>query len=454
MRRLLRSGVVLVCLVGAVAAAGEGDLYGAEANPTGDPIGGGEGYRAIVEEADVTVDTVEALVEALGKAQPGQVVMVASGAELNFGARNRTRIPEGVTLAGDRGRDGAPGPLLYGPELPEHGALLVASRGVRVTGLRIKGPDRDFPDIDYDVEPRSYTDGIDTAGPDVEVDNCEIMNFHHGGVNVHHTNVHVHHCHIHEVHAYPVCVCSGVPPVLIEANEIHWVWHTVAGTGIPGTGYEARYNLVIRDTPPASWGGEDHHSHGWDMHGGRKTRKHGLSVAGDQILIHHNTMRNTNQALAARIRGVPREIADLHHNWFSEPDVDIALQQLVRDDGAHGNIWVHENVYGPEKKLVEVAPQTTPQIVFVAPPGPNRNMPAIAEPIALNVQVRAFPPRTLKRVTVSVDDEEVYAGEAAPEPGELTIDPKALGEGRHTVTLFAEDSASATAKHITDFTAP
>jgi len=53
----------------------DGVLYGAQADERG-PIGGGEGYTAIVTEGDYTATTLEELIAALEQAQPGETVFI------------------------------------------------------------------------------------------------------------------------------------------------------------------------------------------------------------------------------------------------------------------------------------------------------------------------------------------------------------------------------------------
>jgi len=49
-------------------------IYGAYANPTGNPIGGGKGYNRILTKGDFTVSNAEELLAALRSARKGQVV--------------------------------------------------------------------------------------------------------------------------------------------------------------------------------------------------------------------------------------------------------------------------------------------------------------------------------------------------------------------------------------------
>ncbi len=50
----------------------EEETFGAEPNPTGDPIGGGKGYRRLASRGDFEVRTSEELLVALKKAKAGQ----------------------------------------------------------------------------------------------------------------------------------------------------------------------------------------------------------------------------------------------------------------------------------------------------------------------------------------------------------------------------------------------
>jgi hypothetical protein len=418
--------------------------YGAEPNPTGNPIGGGKGYSRIVTGGDVVVGTGDELLSALEGAQAGEVVYVAPDAEIDLTGHFNIVIPAGVTLAGNRGQEGTPGPLLFSTQMPSQATLFSAGPRTRVTGLRIRGMDPDFPDVDYDRNERSWTRAITAAGGDMEVDNCELSNFHHSGVCVQGRNVHVHHCHIHDVHMYAVLVADEARlPVLIEANRIHWASHIIAGTGGPNTGYEARHNICVREKLPASRGLK-HKSHGFAMHQWRPVGKsRGQLIAADRVLIHHNTLLGQGSAFGVCIEGVPREIADIHKNWFSQADPMLALRQPAPP----GNLWIHDNAYGPERNIIRVGPQTTPQILFRSPAPPDRKPVKVADQLPLEVAVRACKRRSITRVTVALGEKEIYAGEAAPEPGQVSIDRAALSAEASLLTVTATDNQGATATH-------
>ncbi|MBI3946682.1 MAG: right-handed parallel beta-helix repeat-containing protein [Armatimonadetes bacterium] len=452
--------LVLPLSATAPTAEGETPVYGAEANPTGDPIGGGEGYRRIVTQGDYSVRTPEELLAALNAAKPGQVVCVAAE-RIDLAGHTNIRIPPGVTLAGNRGKGGSPGPLLFNDRMPSRHGLFQVEADARVTALRLKGSDVDVAETDYEAKERTYLKCITAAGANVEVDNCEISNFHHSGVDVQSKNVRIHHNLIHDVHAYPVVVGSRAGlPTLIEANIIRWVWTALNGTGAPGTGYEARYNLIICEKPPKSWG-EAFKSHAFGMHLFRPAQP--LRIASDQILIHHNTLE-MGRSFGVRIRGVPREIMDIHSNWFQDEDPSRAIAPHP------GNVWVHNNVYGPRKTLLPVGPGTTPQILFRRPHPPSETPEKVSGVLPLDIEVNVLKGVALKSVRIEVggkvvytgptqkpmrpDDARVegastvvYEGPRAPTPGEAVVDTRALPDGCHELTVTAVDNRDVAARH-------
>jgi pectate lyase len=146
------------------------------------------------------------------------------------------------------------------------------------------------------------------------------------------SKAHIHHNYIHHNQrsglGYGVCLDQA--DALIEANLFDWCRHHIAGTGRPGTSYEARYNLVL----------ENANSHSFDMHGGAD-RNDGTDIAGDSILIHHNTFL-ASSVPAIVLRGRPTKSAEIHHNWF----VHSTIQQAVVQTNATGNVNVYENKFG------------------------------------------------------------------------------------------------------------
>jgi hypothetical protein len=310
--------------------ASDREAFGAEHNPTGNPIGGGEGYGEILQDGDFVVRSYEEMRRALSEAKDGQVVFVPADATVDFSGQEALQIPEGVTVASDRGLDASPGGLLCSTPLITPGMLRTAGDCVRVTGLRIRGPYQDRERI------AQGSSGFSAHHFAAEVDNCEISGFANSATAfpAGAARGYVHHNHIHHNQkaglGYGVSVGGG--EVLVEANLFDYCRHHIASSGAPGAAYEARYNVC----------GQHANGHLFDMHGGRD-RGDATDIAGDWMHIHHNTFQCT-VARSVGIRGVPSQGARIHHNWFFSPD----RENIVRTGG---ETRVYQNVLGPERAL-------------------------------------------------------------------------------------------------------
>ena len=154
------------------------------------------------------------------------------------------------------------------------------------------------------------------------------------GGYIHHNNIH--HCQMKGL-GYGVVVSGGAVS-LIEANYFDYCRHAVAGSGTAGDGYEARYNICGPNWISTS-------PHNFDMHG---TISGTGTIAGDTILIHHNTFMATGppDAFPVAIRGVPQDGAYIDHNWFYYD-----LAPPVWQTGGEGNVFVTENLIGPDGDL-------------------------------------------------------------------------------------------------------
>jgi hypothetical protein len=346
---------VLLTLISLAAPAAAADpswleidrqVYGAQPDARGG-IGGGQGYRLVVAGGDYTAATLDELLEALSQARAGEVVFIPGETEIDLTARVYIEqlvleIPAGVTLAGERGRAGCAGALLSSDALKTPVMIRAAGADVRISGLRLQGPNakryldhhrRAFGSGGkgrgyYYRFPRSA--GIKTEHDRLEVDNCEISAFAHAGVylvrgrehRIHHN--HIHHC---QYNGLGYGICHNTASSLIEYNRFNWNRHSIAGTGRPGSRYIARHNIEMGVSL----------SHCFDMHGGRD-RQDGTDIAGSAIEICNNTFLAPQTPVV--IRGVPEEGCQVHHNWFARHDQP---KQAVRADG---NTRVFDNLYG------------------------------------------------------------------------------------------------------------
>ncbi|HCA47131.1 MAG TPA: hypothetical protein DEP45_07115 [Armatimonadetes bacterium] len=326
----------------------DGVTYGAQADGQG-PIGGGEGYANTVTEGDFTVETLEALIEALAQAQPGQTVFIPGETEIDLTTfiyidEFVLEIPEGVTLAGERGNGGSLGAILTSDALKTPVMIRVLGPDVRITGLRIRGPNpkrylehhrRAFgqggPGSSYYYKFPTQN-GITTEFDRLEVDNCDVSGFGHGGVSLGAgADHHIHHNYIHhcQYNGLGYGIVHSTAFSLIECNLFDWNRHSIAGSGRTPSGYIARNNIELGASL----------SHCFDMHGGRD-RGDGTDIAGTRIEIYNNTFRAPQRAIA--IRGVPEDICDVHHNWFvTHATPDAAVRAADRTT-------IHDNVYGPD----------------------------------------------------------------------------------------------------------
>jgi len=350
MFRVIIGLLVVLCAASVWAADAtsitlDGKSYGAQADEVG-PIGGGKGYTRIVTNGDFVVESLEEMLEALGKAKAGQVVFIPGETVIDcttlvYIDQLVIEIPGGVTLAGNRGQEGSKGGLICSDALKTSPLIRIMGPDARIAGLRLQGPN---PKRYLDHHRRSFaekrgseyyykfptSDGIRTEHPGLQVDNCDISAFSHAGVylvkgdrhHIHHNSIH--HC---QYNGLGYGVSHGHSISLIEYNLFDFNRHSIAGAGWPGSGYEARHNVELGTSL----------SHCFDMHGGRD-RKDGTDIAGTRILIHHNTFRALNKAVV--IRGIPEDVCKVYGNWFPR---HAEAADAVR---ASKKTYVQNNAYG------------------------------------------------------------------------------------------------------------
>ena len=297
-------------------------IYGAKADETG-PIGGGKGYQNIITSGDYTVDSLESLIDALAKAKAGQVVFIPGDKIIDMTTfiyidKIMLNIPEGVTLASDRGENGSEGALITSDSLDTPGMILINGANVRISGIRLQGPN---PKRYLDHHKRAFgpggpghpyyykfptSNGINCKFSDLEVDNCIITAFSRAGISLQAgTGHHIHHNLIHrcQYNGLGYGVSHDKASSTIEFNHFNENKHSLAGTGSPGCGYIARNNVELGISL----------EHNFDMHGGRD-RKDNTNIAGTTMEIYNNTFLGPLRAVV--IRGVPQDKCDVHHNWM------------------------------------------------------------------------------------------------------------------------------------------
>jgi len=352
--------LLYVCITSSVLNAEEitwlrinDTIFGAKPDRLG-PIGGGNGYADVISRGDYTASDLETLLEALSKAEPGEIVFIPGEREIDLTTsiyieQLILEVTNYVTLAGDRGHNGSEGALLTSDVLDTPVMIHASGSGVRITGLRIRGPhpkrylDHHRRSFEKDGGGRKYyykfptSNGIMTEYHRLEVDNCEISAFSHAGIYLENGDGHhIHHNFIHhcQYNGLGYGICHNTASSLIEYNIFDWNRHSIAGTGRPGCSYLARHNVQYGTSL----------SHCFDMHGGID-RKDGTDIAGTLIEIYNNTFKAPQTPIM--IRGVPQENCEIHHNWFS---MHGSAAQAVR---AAAKTRVANNAYGDNPKSAE-----------------------------------------------------------------------------------------------------
>ncbi len=320
-----------------------GKSFGAKPDRFG-PIGGGVGYRSYPRPTR-RVDTLDALLVALQSSKSGDVIFVPGDTTLECTERvyiNQLvlEIPPGVTLASDRGRNGSRGALITSEAFETKPLIRPLGPGVRVTGLRIAGPN---PRRSLDHHARCFkegrgheyyyrfptSDGIQTDHGNLTVDNCELAGWSHASIHlVEGTGHHVHHNFIHhnQYQGLGYGVSHSIAHSVIERNRFNHNRHSIAGTGSPGCGYVARHNVEVGTSL----------SHCFDMHGGRD-RKDGTDTAGTNVAYANNTFWCRKPSIM--IRGIPEEPILVRNNWFAHANEENAVIH-------EGNLKFGQNAWG------------------------------------------------------------------------------------------------------------
>jgi hypothetical protein len=190
-----------------------GDVYGAKPNTSG-PIGGGIGYANLVKPTQDPVTSLDALSDALKNARSGDIVYLHGKAKIDFTIRVHVEnmvleIPEEVTLASNRGEDGAKGGMIFSNSFAARPLIRAEGPNVRITGLRLGGPNP-MPCLEHHhrsfAERRGHqyyykfpvSDGISCDQFKLEIDNCELGGWSHAAINLQAgSNHHIHHNFIH-----------------------------------------------------------------------------------------------------------------------------------------------------------------------------------------------------------------------------------------------------------------
>lgn len=290
-------------------------------------------------------DQVALLVQALGT--PGTDVVIQDHVDIDLSNRVGIRVAERVRLLGGR-NPRVPGARLRTTTRPLP-LLEVVGDKVRISGIRIEGPDMGVSDS----EDKAAAIRIDDKSG-IEIDHNEISGFSDSGVKVGHLGgliapwqdpVRVHDNFIHHNQSlgrlgYGVKVGHG-SYATIEQNVFDWNRHAIAGDGSDDSGYRAYRNLVLEHGGLHRWIlGVWTHTHQFDMHGQDNCdigalfsdSLYNCGTAGHDMDIRYNSFLYKDDN-AIKLRGTPQVGAYVKYNVFAHDSVGDALHQ--NESGMH-----------------------------------------------------------------------------------------------------------------------
>ena len=292
-------------------------------------VGGGEDYGNWVErpkDRKFIVTTAKQLKERLDNAQMGDVIYIEDSAEIDLNDYSSLEIKSGVTLASGRGRDGSLGGKLIRTtkvKNEDFGLLHITGDYVRVTGLRIEGPDKDKKGNSDEINNGiSIYSEQPTVFRNLVIDNNEIFGWQKASIEVRNVKGviikqnHIHHCLYRKVfvtsRGYGV-VISQAGESHIEGNLFDHNRHDVACDGHPLSEYYFHSNLVLN-------GGI---SHSLDVHGWKETQditpthQDGSYYAGLRFSFENNIILSSD-APHIFIRGNSEDLVTIKSNHFSK----------------------------------------------------------------------------------------------------------------------------------------
>ncbi|UPM42134.1 hypothetical protein [Halocatena salina] len=300
-----------------------------------------------VRRADAThvVETVSDLRGALST--PGATVWLPNGTDLRLddSVSMPLSIAANVTIASDRGLDG-PGAQITVPATAPT-VFRSPESGIRVTGLRVVGPETEYFDPRSKSRPASsyYARAFEFTGDDIEIDHCELAGWTHAAVSFGTgetpTGSHVHHNAIHhnqmDTLGYGLDLRNGIH--LIEWNYFDYNRHAVAAFGHRENGYEARFNVV----------GPHAVRHAFDMHRlSQNLDDHTGPLAGKYLRVHHTVFETTNSA-AVVLRGEPRANSWVRDSWCEAVPLleRHGRESIIQQSRGNGRFQVENNDFGP-----------------------------------------------------------------------------------------------------------
>ena len=326
----------------------------------GNPVGGGAGYtnRITSNNADIHITsftTWSALKSTIENAPTNSIIFIDGSLSVNASSvtgNDIIAIPQGVTLASDRGINA--GALFYmtGESNIYRGLFVTNGTGVRITGIRFEGASEgyDRQELIGNVD-RSFAI-VNRGFENFEVDNCEFSNFGFGGVIINYitgsttypyigetVNNNIHHNYFHDNTekwlGYGVSLNRG--HVNVYSNIFENGGHDVMGQGGNHGSYEVYCNTHKGPN----------YKHNVDMHGDD-------GDGGENMWVHHNDfkdiMDDTGWPYGSRkfninFRGTPVGSAIVEYNRFKLADAEEIVAQDFWAAETLGKLRKENNTY-------------------------------------------------------------------------------------------------------------
>ncbi len=320
--------------------------------PIGKPYGGGSGYFPIIklEDCDIIIDNNDfySFKTILENANYGDKIYVNDNLSIEIPAEGTLTIPDGVTLASGRGRNGSLGALIHLDKIRQYVDYnwyhtITVGNDVQITGIRLRGPDGSTSLTNAGYCPAGI---LQDNGQNLEIHNCEIYNWYWIAINIRNSigaNIHHNYIHNNQKPGAGYGVGNGWNASSeIRYNIFNFNRHSIAANGdavnnnLPS--YTAEYNLVL----PCANG------YRFDMHGYKDEYKNNPDMlancnywepcnkAGEVMEIHNNTFitipGEAGQYIVF-IRGIPNTGAFVTNNVFNRYDraVSQKLHYYVRE---------------------------------------------------------------------------------------------------------------------------
>ena len=310
-------------------------------DPVVRPNGGGSGYFPIIlpEESDIVRNTNDynLFKTTIENASYGDTLYINDDLQIKVPDGSNFTIPDGVTLASGRGKNGSQGALIYTDEIRtnyERYTIINVRNDVEITGLRIRGPDSTSSTANFG----NWITGIlQYNKSNLVIHNCEIYNWYWVAILLWYSeNAIINNNYIHNNQkpskGYGISH-KDYTDSKISYNIFNNNRHSIAGEGDTNTSYSATYNLVL---PYGT-------NHRFDMHGIRDIDPNIVDTcpnycdpcnyAGNEIEISNNTflMECDDLTRSIGIRGIPVTMANITNNFFNS-DSFYAVRQTLNSD--------------------------------------------------------------------------------------------------------------------------